>query len=470
MLSPRGYCVRKVSLTKHQLDDLKKDLTMTPVNAMLTTDSNVSFPIFQETQDTLIVPKYFGVQRFGVPLRDTIPVGDDVRLEFTGSLRQEQQSPSDTFLLAARDDKKMGGIISLSCGQGKTVIALYIISVLQKKTMIVVHKDFLLTQWRERIKEFLPGARVGLIKGKVCDVQDKDIVIASVQSLSMKEFAQSVFNGIGLVVVDECHRVGTFVFSRALMKHTFKYSLGLSATVVRKDGMTKAFTSFLGEVVYKGKRRIDEVRVSQHRYFHDDLNYSREEMIASIRKPNMSRMINNICAFLPRNKLILELLRDVLQREPLRKILVLSDRKDQLATLKEGLSAMGISAGFYYGGLKPAQLAESETKDVLLATFAYAAEGMDCRGLDTLFLVSPKSDIEQSCGRILRERANERPRIPLIFDIVDCFSLFERQGAKRLAYYKKNSYQIVDQHDSQEEIEKDVSDDDAFLFRSAKKV
>lgn len=85
-----------------------------------------------------------------------------------------------------------------------TVCALYIITILRKKTLIVVHKDFLLNQWKERIDQFLPSARVGLIKGKICDTEDKDIVIGSLQSLSMKDYDPEIFSDMGMIVVDEC--------------------------------------------------------------------------------------------------------------------------------------------------------------------------------------------------------------------------------------------------------------------------
>lgn len=454
MLSPSGYRLAKHDLGAKALADLRKELTMTPLNTMVVAQrpvrsgqpnpTSASFALFQEDEQALTVPKFFGLQRFGPPQRMTLPAPIPApSIHFEGALRPEQDAPVQAFMSAARDPRRMGGIISLSCGQGKTVIALNIMSRIGEKTLIVVHKDFLLTQWRERIQQFLPRASIGTIKAKVVDVESKDIVIASVQSLSMKAYPESTFDGFGLLVVDECHRIGTEVFSRALLKRTFAVSLGLSATVVRKDGMTKAFVAFLGDVVYKGARREDVVRVVQTRFFDEDPAYSREEVIPSIGKPNMSRMVNNICGFEPRNALILNRICGVLESEPGRKVLVLSDRKAQLAWLKEALTGRRVTSGFYYGGLKAAELAESEAKQVLLATFAYAAEGMDCRGLDTLVLASPKSDIEQSCGRILREQAHTRARTPLIIDVVDCFSLFERQALKRRRYYTKNGYTVA---------------------------
>jgi superfamily II DNA or RNA helicase len=444
-LSSRGYSVLKSSLTPGAIAALKKELTMTPLSTMGPAPGGgggpASFSVFMESTNKIYVPKYFGLKRFGKPARRTIPEGAVIDIAFTGSLRKEQMQPVDAFLEAAHDPMRMGGILSLPCGAGKTVIALHLLAVLGRKTLIVVHKDFLLNQWKERIAQFLPGASVGIIKAKIVDIVGRDIVIASLQSLSMKEYGEDVFDGVGLLIIDECHRVGTEVFSRALSKTNFKYSLGLSATVTRKDGMTKAFIHFLGDVLYKGKRREDTVDVVQHRFFHRDERYCKEEMIG-IGKPNVSRMINNICAFEPRTQLIVGSILDVVARDTGRKVLVLSDRKSQLTIIKHAVESAGVTAGFYWGGMKPAALADSETKQVMCATFAYAAEGMDVPGLDTLFMVSPKSDIEQSCGRILRQKADERERTPLIFDVVDEFSLFERQAGKRRAFYKKHGYVV----------------------------
>jgi hypothetical protein len=214
--------------------------------------------------------------------------------------------------------------------------------------------------------------------------------------------------------------------------------------------MTKAFVHFLGDVLFKGKRREDDVNVVQLRYWHESLLYRREETIGG-RTPNVSRMINNIAYFAPRTEAVVAAIETAVRREPGRKVLVLSDRKAQLTDIRAGLEALcpPVAAGFYWGGMKPAALAETEaTKQVMLATFSYAAEGMDVPGLDTLVLASPKSDIEQSVGRILRLKASERERTPLVIDFLDQFSLFERQGAKRAAFYRKFRYRILGDMDA----------------------
>ena len=75
------------------------------------------------------------------------------------------------------------------------------------------------------------------------------------QSLSMKDYPREMFYEYGFTVVDECHHISAEVFSRAFFKVVTKHALGLSATMTRKDGLTKVLKWFLGDVVYKKKDR-----------------------------------------------------------------------------------------------------------------------------------------------------------------------------------------------------------------------
>ena len=92
---------------------------------------------------------------------------------------------------------------------------------LKVKTLVVVHKEFLVNQWKERIAQFLPNAKVGKIQSNVINTKDKDIVIGMLQSISMKEYDESVFSDFGFVIYDECHHLGAEVFSKALLKTSF---------------------------------------------------------------------------------------------------------------------------------------------------------------------------------------------------------------------------------------------------------
>ena len=126
---------------------------------------------------------------------------------------------------------------------------------LKVKTLILVHKEFLMNQWVERITEYLPEAKVGYIQGKKCDINRKDIVLAMIQSLSDprkdKDYPANLFESFGLVIADECHHLAARQFCRSLAKYPFKYTLGLSATPDRADGLQRVFKHYLGDIVYK---------------------------------------------------------------------------------------------------------------------------------------------------------------------------------------------------------------------------
>ena len=321
-----------------------------------------------------------------------------------------------------------------------TVNALKIISLLQKKTFIIVHKEFLMNQWIERIQQFLPTATIGKIQGQIVDVDGKDIVIGMLQSLSMKEYPVSLFESFGLTIIDEVHHISSQVFSNSLFKLVTKYMLGLSATMTRKDGTTKVFKMFLGDVVYKGQR--DEVRAVTVRaidYYVNDYEFN-HEALDQRGKPAYSTMISKLCEYNRRTEFILLVLVDMLRENPNQQIMFLAHNKNVLTYLYDAIKHKDIATvGYYIGGMKESALKETESKKVVIATYSMAAEALDIKTLSTLIMVTPKTDIEQSVGRILREKHSQ----PIVVDIIDSHSLFQRQWEKRRAFYMRENYKIV---------------------------
>tara|TARA_B100001094_G_scaffold54130_1_gene49652 strand:+ start:7570 stop:8970 length:1401 start_codon:yes stop_codon:yes gene_type:complete len=436
-LTKNGYTIRKSEHSTSLIKEVKDELTVKPFsyNKNNKTDAN-RFCVFLESPKKLYLPRFYGYKKFGEPQIDKLNCGDDINITFNGDLRPEQVPIEKLYLNSAKE--KGGGIISIKCGGGKTVLALHITSVLKKKTIVIVHKDFLMTQWRDRIKEFLPDAKIGKIQQDTIDIEDKDIVLAMVQSLSMKEYEEDTFTSFGLAIFDECHHLGAEVFSRSMGKVASKYMLGLSATPKRKDGLSKVFEWYMGDIVYNQKKKNEdyaEVQLIDCDFTDND--YCKVEL-TYMKEPCMPRMINNICNFLPRTELIIDLI--VKYHKEGRNVLILSDRRGHLDRLYELLS--DYSRGFYVGGMKPNDLRDSQEKDILLATFSMASEGMDIPKLDTVILASPKSDVEQSVGRVFRKKACDREFHPLIIDIQDNFSMFQNQCNKRLTLYKRMGFSI----------------------------
>ena len=121
-----------------------------------------------------------------------------------------------------------GGIISLPCGDGKTCLSIYLFAQLKVKTLVLVHKAFLMDQWKESITKFT-NARIGEIRQSKIEIEDKDIVIAMLQTLSSskKVFPKDAFDEFGFTITDEAHHIAAPSFSRALPIITSKYMLGL---------------------------------------------------------------------------------------------------------------------------------------------------------------------------------------------------------------------------------------------------
>jgi hypothetical protein len=383
-LSQRGYGIDKASLPSEEkevfLEALRQKLTVKPHVNPDAPGANLvqEFPVYRESSKKIYVPKAYGLKHFGRPTEDSLPTGDDApRLVFQGSVRPEQEPVVASFIEASEDPLRRGGIISLQCGGGKTVVSLYISTILKKKTLVVCHKEFLMNQWRERIGQFIPDARVGLIKQKVVDVEDKDIVIASLQSLAMKDdYPPELFARFGLVIIDECHHTGAEVFSRALSKITSRVSLGLSATLQRKDGLSKVFEWHLGKPTWIAKRHKDAdvnvMVVKAETGQEPGSGYGRERLMFN-GKANVAAMITDIVNYQPRDELLLKTLYDLLEKEPKRKTLILSERRAHLETLKDNLVKDETrSVGFYMGGMKEEELKTSEGADVLLGTFSMA--------------------------------------------------------------------------------------------------
>ena len=140
-LGNRGYTIYKSSLTKRQENKIKKDLIIRPFVPKGSPVKPNAFPIYRESSKKFYLPRFYGLEQFGFPDTNIISEGHDINLEFKGNLRDYQVKLIDTWL---NKTKLSGcGLIEADCGAGKTVIATNIISILKKKTLIIVNATLL---------------------------------------------------------------------------------------------------------------------------------------------------------------------------------------------------------------------------------------------------------------------------------------------------------------------------------------
>lgn len=319
-----------------------------------------------------------------------------------------------------------------------TVFSCGLIAELDSPTLVIVHKEFLMDQWRDRIKEFLPDAKVGYVRQDECSFKGKHVVIAMVQSLVSREYPAEFYSWPSLVLSDEVHRIGARSWSEVPKRFPARWRVGLSATPRRKDGCDKVFWYHIGPVLYESK----EVRLSPKiKRVWTNFNIIGRGSFNPKLLNNKALVLRFMCANEGRNKMVIDQVMKAAMTG--RKILVLSERVEHLKRLKKLLesewpphSPRKITTGLYIGEMKKEEQAASSHAQVIFATSQLVSEGFDLPALDTLFLTTPLSDVEQAVGRICRPFEGKKE--PIVVDFRDdkvalCF----RTAGYRDKFYRK---------------------------------
>ena len=473
-MSKCGYVVYKSNLDIKDLIQLKQELVAKPICPSVSVFGNskdTSFSVFKETKSRLYIPKFYGIEKFGIPTKinenyygkswDSITEKDTlISFEFNGTLYDRQIEPRDSLLESLYT--KGGGILNISTGLGKTTIALNIITKLKKVTLVVVNKISLLNQWQDEIKKFIPNVRVGKIQGQTVDIDNKHIIIAMLQSLSKIDYPQEIFNDIGLVIVDECHNTSTKMFSQIFFKVNSCYTIGLSATPERSDGCEYVFKWHLGDIACSLKQErkgnqpiINFIKINSENYneIKTTNRFTNKDQI------QFTSMISDLVDMENRNKLIIDIIQKLVGQN--RKVLVMSDRRNHIQSLFNSLhqEQCSFTFGKFMGSMKKKDLDYTKTCNVILATFSAFSEGVSVYDLDTLVLITPKKYVDndslkdsnqkkdngkmqQIIGRIFRK--DHINTTPLIIDLCDNFSIYKYQTTTRKKFYKKHleSYSI----------------------------
>lgn len=450
-----GYHIKKDKLAVEEYETLKKKLTVSPVSGDFGGEK-IYYNQFRETETEIIIPKFFGITRYGMP-KKILHEPEHAKIPFIVNLR-DYQIP---IVNKCVDDilANSGCQLSVPCGRGKTVMAISIAHKLGLKTLVIVHKSFLQDQWIERIKQFT-GLDAGIIRRDIIDIDDKMICVGMAQSLGSRDYG-NIFDKFGLVVCDECHHYGAELFSLVVAKVAgAAFTLGLSATLYRNDGLIDVVHWHLGPVAYKETmKKNDQVYVK----FLTFTSTEKDKFVEKHRHikggkilTDVVKMMSNLIDINSRNNVIINVINE-LRKDPKRKILILSERRDNhTKILKEKLDEMikndiknGIlledecKTAIYTGMTKKEDRIDAEKNaDILFATYSMAAEGLDIERLNTLVMATPKKDANQAVGRVLRKVLENGDTRPLIVDIVDNLPIFVNQSNVREQFYTKNNYNL----------------------------
>ena len=393
-------------------------------------------------------------------IEDKTFIGNEIRATFKGELRPEQ-IPATEALLAHNN-----GVLSATTAFGKTVIAAYLIGQRKVNTLVLVHTQALLNQWKKALSEFLeinetlpelPKKRgrkkerplIGQLGGAKNNLSGF-VDIAIMQSLISKDEVRELVKDYGMVIVDECHHISAVSFEQVLKEVNAKYVYGLTATPARQDGHQPIIHMQCGPIRYQvdakqqaEKHPFDHAVIPKFTSFAQPLT---DETPWKITDAYAAMQINEE----RNNKIVVDVLAAVAEgRMPI----VLTERYDHAKLLAEVLREKSRNVVLLSGKgtakekreiLQGLSLIPADEPLILVATGRYVGEGFDLPRLDTLFLAMPvswKGTLAQYAGRL--HRNYEGKQEVLIYDYVDIrVPMLERMYHKRLSGYAAIGYTI----------------------------
>ena len=317
---------------------------------------------------------------------------------------------------------------------------------LAQRTLIIVTKNDLIKGWKDTLIHLfgVDPAKIGHVQQDQCKYKGCNFVIAMIHSLVCREYDPEFYQYFGITIFDEVHRLGADYFAQACGKFPTALRLGLSATPKRGDGKEKLFEAHIGPVMVRGswvpmapkvlvKQTGWKVPVVSQR---DDQDGVWKKLPMKVTPGRMMAVVKALASSKERNQEIAKFVKSAYDAG--RTIVVMSDLiEDHLTPLFHFIVQAGVPGehvGFYHGAIKKNELENvKNNKRVVLATYAMCSEGTNAPHWDTLVLATPRSNVKQAIGRILRLVPDKRQ--PVVLDLVDENSVLKSFYYSRLRQY-----------------------------------
>ena len=390
-------------------------------------------------------------------ITDETNSGKSISVTFNGTLREEQQPALDSLL------RERQGVLSATTAFGKTVVASNLIAERKTNTLILVHTQALLNQWKQSLEQFLtldvakPEEQRGRGRRKIWspvgtlgagkDTLHGVVDVAIMQSLITDHEVKELVRDYGMIIVDECHHVSAVSFEQILRYANAKYVYGLTATPFRQDGHQPIIFMQCGPVRYLVDAKSQAEKRAFHHYLIPRFTNSRLETDDM----HISAKYKALVEDSGRNAIIIKDVKDILSEG--RNPIIITERKDHAFSLAEMLKNACEHVITLTGSGTPKEKREarerldmvpSDESFVIVATGKYVGEGFDYPRLDTLFLtlpISSKGSIAQYAGRLHRE--SEGKKEVRVYDYVDVrIPDFDKMYQKRLKGYAAIGYKV----------------------------
>ena len=392
-------------------------------------------------------------------ITDETSHGKKISVTFIGKEREEQTDAINALLTYSN------GVLHATTAFGKTVTAAAIIARKKVNTLILVHSKALLTQWHERLTEFLdidfkepeePKKRgrkkvfspIGCLDS-TCNSLHGVIDIALIQSCLDENGVKPFVQDYGMVIVDECHHVSSITFEHVLKNIKAHTVYGLTATPIRKDGQQPIIFMQCGPIRFSADAKSQIAKQSFDRYLIPRFTSYRS---ITENRQTITAMYQSLSEDTVRNDLIVK---DICKAvDSGRTPIILTNRTSHVTLLAEKLKTTIQNVITLTGSdrtkdkreaLQRLQTISPSEPLVIVATGKYVGEGFDYPRLDTLFLALPiswKGLVAQYAGRLHRE--NEGKKDVRIYDYIDihepvCDSMYR----KRLKGYASIGYKTI---------------------------
>lgn len=415
---PRGYIkVRRDAFGYGLRDRIKKLLTVVPVASSSFSQDEVIMRLWQDDGDYIGVPRGFYNMRLRGKYVDECEfdysVGSNPLQKAEPITPREGQGDLIDKAVNCLNALPFGGcVIEAQPAAGKTVLGLEIARRIGLKLLVIVHISTLIDQWEKEIQKFFPHWRIGILQADKIDIENKDIVIGMLQSCSMKDYPEHVYEAFGTIIVDEVHVAGAPEFSKVLDRFAPKYFMGLSGSVARKDRAEKVFIYGIGPVI----SGMEEIKVIDPIIYFIDTGFvwwGDDGGALDRQKPSFLR---DLITSEKRNEMIIRQTLKALDAN--RNILIISERISHAEDLASKLRLRtNKNIGLMIGESTKAERRIAQTADVIVATYKLLGTGFNEPRLDTLIYATPIQDTVQPPGRIRREFPGKKQ--PLVLDLVD---------------------------------------------------
>ena len=375
-----------------------------------------------DSGESVVIPFAYAANELKRPRRKRCEVEANTS-SFVGELRDEQIIVRDEAIKTL--NKKGSVIMSMYCGFGKTITAINLACKIGMKTLIVVNKLVLMTQWEESINRFCPDGQVKKVttKTKAKAVEGCDFLI--VNAINVPKMGAEFFGNVGVVIVDEAHLIMAETVSKCMRYVSPRYVIGLTATPYRPDGL-----DILLEF-YFGKHKIIRELYREHLVYKVNTGFVPTIELTEAGKLNWGVVLDSQSKDPERNELIVDIIRKFKDRN----FLVLVKRVEQGELLERMLLERGEDVTSLVGSRQTFEVSSR----ILIGTCSKVGTGFDHPRLDTLLLAA---DVEEYFIQYLGRCMRTRDGIPIVFDLVDDNGVLKKHYNTRKTIYQKHGGRI----------------------------